>query len=70
MRIYTRGENQCLLIDHEITVTVLGVYSDHVRLGIHSPQNDPPYLETDLYLSDGTSAEASLELIELELTPH
>jgi carbon storage regulator CsrA len=64
MRIYTRGENQSLLINREITVTVLAVYPDHVRVGISSPRHEPTYWETDLYLPDRADAEA----IELELT--
>ena len=64
MRIYTRGENQSLVINHEINVTVLAVYSDHVRLGINAPRHDPAYWETDIYLPDHLDAES----IELELT--
>lgn len=64
MRIYTRGENQSLLINREITVTVLAVYPDHVHIGIHALRNTPAYWETDLYLPENTDAES----IELELT--
>ncbi|MES2790757.1 MAG: carbon storage regulator [Planctomycetota bacterium] len=64
MRIYTRGEKQSLLIDHEITVTVLAIYPDHVRIRIHAPRNVPSTWESDLFLPD----DVSLESIELELT--
>lgn len=64
MRIYTRGENQSLLINHEITLTVLAIHADHVRVGINSPRHEPDYWETDLYLPEGASAET----IELELS--
>lgn len=64
MRIYTRGENQSLLINREINVTVLAIYPDHVRIGIASPRNEPSYWETDLYLPDQADADA----IELELS--
>ncbi len=64
MRIYTRGENQSLLINREINVTVLAVYPDHVRIGISTPRNEPNYWEADLYLPD----HADVESIELELT--
>lgn len=64
MRIYTRGECQTLVIDREITVTVLAIYPDHVHLGICSPRHEPSYWETDLYLPDSADAEA----IELELS--
>lgn len=64
MRIYTRAENQGLLIDGDINVTVLAVYRDHVRIGINSARHEPAYWETDLYLPD----HADLASIELELT--
>lgn len=64
MRIFTRGENQSLLIDQDITLTVLGVYPDHVRLAISAPRSSPTYWETDLYLPEGID----LESIELELS--
>lgn len=64
MRIYTRGENQSLLINREITVTVLDIFPDHVRIGIAAPRNEPSYWEADLYLPD----EADAEAIELELS--
>ena len=64
MRIYTRGANQSLRIDQEITITVLSVHSDHVKLAVHSPHQTPSYWETDLYLPDQTDS----EFIELELT--
>ena len=64
MRIYMRGENQSLLIDHEIIVTILAIYPDHVRVRIHSPRNEPTTWESDLFLPD----DVSLDSIELELT--
>lgn len=64
MRIYTRGEKQSLLINHEITLTVLAIHADHVRVGINSPHHEPAYWETDLYLPE----DASTESFELELT--
>lgn len=63
MRIYTRGENQSLLIDHEIVVTVLAIYPDHVRVRIHSPRHEPATWESDLFLPD----DVSVESLELEL---
>jgi len=64
MRIYTRGENQSLVIDGDITITVLGIHPDHVHVGIHSPRHEPTYWETDLFLPEGVD----VEQIELELT--
>ena len=64
MRIMTLGEDQSLLIDNEIEVTVLAIYPDHVRVRIHSPRNEPATWESDLFLSK----DVSLESVELELT--
>ena len=64
MRIMTLGEDQSLLIDNEIEVTVLAIYPDHVRVRIHSPRNEPATWESDLFLPDNVS----LESVELELT--
>lgn len=58
------GEDQSLLIDEEIIVTVLAIYPDHVRVRIHSPRNEPATWESDLFLPDNVS----LESAELELT--
>ncbi len=67
MRIYTRGENQSLLIDHEIVVTVLAIYPDHVRVRIHSPRHEPATWESDLFLPDDVPDDVSVESLELEL---
>ena len=64
MRIMTLGEDQSLLIDNEIEVTVLAIYPDHVRVRIHSPRNEPATWESDLFLPE----DVSLEPVELELT--
>jgi hypothetical protein len=41
MRVYTRSENQSLVIGHNVSVTVLRVYPDHVRIGIRLPRECP-----------------------------
>jgi carbon storage regulator CsrA len=64
MRVYTRGENQSLVIGDDIVVTVVRVFPDRVRIGITTPHNEPRYRETDLFLPDNTN----LEDVELELT--
>jgi carbon storage regulator CsrA len=64
MRVYTRGENQSLVIGDDVIVTVLRVFSDRVRVGITTPNNLPRYRETDLFLPDNTN----LEDVELELS--
>jgi carbon storage regulator len=37
--ILTRRQNETLMIGEEITVTVLGVKGNQVRLGINAPKN-------------------------------
>ena len=64
MRIMMLGEDQSLLIDGDIEVTVLAIYPDHVRVRIHSPRNEPATWESDLFLPE----DVSLESVELELT--
>lgn len=51
MHVMTRCENQGIVIDNDITVTVLSVREDHVRLAIYSPRETPVYREADLYCS-------------------
>ena len=64
MRIKTLGEDQSLLIDDDILVTVLAIYPDHVRVRIHSPRSQPATWESDLFLPE----DVSLESEELEMT--
>lgn len=39
MLILTRSVGQRIIIDHEITVTVLGVKGNQVRIGVHAPDH-------------------------------
>lgn len=39
MLILTRRVNEALLVGDEITVTVLGVKGNHVRIGIDAPKD-------------------------------
>ena len=66
MQVFTRGETQSLLIDREITLTVLAIYPDYVRIGINTPGEVPSYREADLYLP----GHAETESPELEATIH
>ncbi|MFP6763060.1 MAG: carbon storage regulator [Planctomycetaceae bacterium] len=45
MQIISRGENQSIVIDDQIIVTVLELGDDFVRLAIETPHADPPYRE-------------------------
>lgn len=51
MLVMTRCENQGIVIDNDITVTVLSVREDHVRLAIYSPRHTPVYREAEVYCS-------------------
>lgn len=45
MQVISRSENQAVIIDNRIIVTVLEVDSDFVRLSIESPNEEPSYRE-------------------------
>jgi len=45
MQIISRCENQSIVIDDQVIVTVLEVGSDFVRLAIEAPHSDPSYRE-------------------------
>jgi carbon storage regulator len=43
--ILTRRPNETLMIGSEITVTVLGVKGNQVRIGVNAPKNVPVHRE-------------------------
>lgn len=45
MLILTRRPNETLMIGNEITVTVLGVKGNQVRIGVNAPKNVPVHRE-------------------------
>lgn len=49
MLIITRNVGTTLHIDHDITITVLGIVKNQVRLGIEAPKNVSVYRE-EIYL--------------------
>jgi carbon storage regulator CsrA len=63
MRVFLRGVNEGLVIDHEMEVTVLEIQPDHVRLAITSPRETPSYREETLFI-DGFGIDSDLELVE------
>jgi len=63
MRVFLRGIQESLVIDNEWEVTVLEIQHDHVRLGIASPHEIPPYREETIFLQD-PDIDSDLELIE------
>jgi len=50
MKVISRRENEGLVIGHDISVTVLQIRNDHVRLAIACPRLTPSYWEETLYL--------------------
>jgi len=61
MQLISCRVNEGLVIDNEISVTVLDVQDDHVRLGISSPNDSPSYREETLF------CEAAERIPELQL---
>jgi carbon storage regulator len=45
MHVISRRENEGIVIDNRIIVTILEVDEDHVRLSIESPNEEPNYRE-------------------------
>jgi len=50
MQIISRCENESIVIDNQIVVTVLEVDDDFVRLAIESPDEEPSYREEVIHL--------------------
>jgi len=49
MKVFSRRENEGLVIGDDILVTVLQIRSNYVRLAISSPQRTPAYWEETLH---------------------
>jgi carbon storage regulator CsrA len=63
MRVFLRGVNEGLVIDHEMEVVVLEIQPDHVRLAITTPNETPSYREETLFLGV-SDVDSGLELVE------
>ena len=50
MQIISRCENEGIVIDNQIIVTVLEFDDDFVRLAIESPHEEPSYREEVIHL--------------------
>lgn len=50
MQIISRRENEAIVIDNDIVVTVLEFADDFVRLAIESPHEEPSYREEVIHL--------------------
>lgn len=45
MLILTRSKGQAIMIGDEVTITVLGVNGNQVKIGINAPKNVPVHRE-------------------------
>jgi carbon storage regulator CsrA len=54
-----------LQIGETISIQVLEVGDDHVRVGVTSPEQIPEYQEHTLYVSDALTDEQSEDVFEL-----
>jgi carbon storage regulator CsrA len=61
MKIFSRRENEGLVIGHDISVTVLQIRNDHVRLAIACPRLTPSYWEETLFV-ESEEEPAALQL--------
>lgn len=52
-------------IGDSVSIVVLEVFDDHVRLGVTSPGQTPAYQEHTLYLADAMCDEPSEDVFEL-----
>lgn len=50
MHVLTRTVNESVAIGDDVEVTVLEIASHFVRVGISSPQSDPPYREQVIHV--------------------
>jgi carbon storage regulator len=50
MQIISRRENEGIVIDNKVIVTVLEFEDDFVRLAIESPHEEPSYREEVIHL--------------------
>jgi carbon storage regulator len=50
MLVITRKLEEKITIGHDITVSVLGIKGNHVKIGIEAPRNTPIY-RTEVYKS-------------------
>ncbi len=52
MQVLSRRENESVEIGDDVTVTVLEIGYEHVRLGISCPSHDPEYWEQTLFTEE------------------
>lgn len=67
MLILTRRPLEAVMIGDEVTVTILGVKGNHVRIGIKAPKNVPVHRKEvydDIQRENGNSSEAHVDELE------
>jgi carbon storage regulator len=62
MHFIARRTNEGLVIGDDIEVTVLEIQSDHVRLGISSPNEIPAYWEQTVYCEQSAESPSELQV--------
>ncbi|MBI3864926.1 MAG: carbon storage regulator [Planctomycetia bacterium] len=62
MKVFSRRENEGLIIGHDVSVTVLQIRSQHVRLAIACPRLTPAYWEETLFWRAESDEPSDLEL--------
>jgi carbon storage regulator CsrA len=62
MKVFSRRENEGLVIGHDVSVTVLQIRSGHVRLAISCPRLTPAYWEETLFWSAEEEEPSGLQL--------
>lgn len=62
MKVFSRRENEGLVIGHDVSVTVLQIRSGHVRLAISCPRLTPAYWEETLFWTAEEESPSEMQL--------
>ena len=62
MKVFSRRENEGLVIGDDVAVTVLQIRSGHVRLAIACPRLTPSYWEETLFWSAEEDEPSEMQL--------
>jgi carbon storage regulator CsrA len=65
MKVFSRRENEGLVIGDDVRVTVLKIRSGYVRLAIFCPRMTPAYWEETLFWDEEQEQPSDLELVEV-----